>query len=73
MHADPIGAVEQLYRDLGDELTDDARERMAAWWESSAAARATGPRPDPAEYGLNLDALRERFAFYHRRFGIPVG
>jgi hypothetical protein len=73
VQADPLGAVEQLYRDLGDELTAETRGRMADWWESSAADRATGPRPDAAEYGLDLGALRERFAFYHQRFDVPVG
>lgn len=73
VQADPIGSVERLYAALGDELTAETRERMAQWWEESAADRATGPRPDPAEFGLDLDALRERFAFYHQRFDVPVG
>jgi hypothetical protein len=72
VQADPLGAVERLYRDLGDELTAETRGRMADWWESSAADRATGPRPDAAEYGLDLVALRERFASYHQRFAVPV-
>lgn len=73
VQADPLGAVERLYRELGDELTDDTRQRMAQWWEESAADRSTGPRPDPAAYGLDMDDLRRRFAFYHQRFGVPVG
>jgi len=73
VQSDPIGSVEQLYVELGDELTAETRERMAQWWEDSAADRATGPRPDPADFGLDLDALRERFAFYHQRFDVPVG
>ena len=73
VQGDPLGAVERLYHELGDELTDDTRRRMAEWWEESAADRSTGPRPDPAAYGLDLDALRERFAFYHQRFAVPTG
>jgi hypothetical protein len=67
---DPIGAMERLYNDLGDELTAGTRERMQAWWYESADDRRRGPSPDPAKYGLDVDALGREFAFYHRRFGI---
>lgn len=69
---DPIGAVERLYDELGDDLTSDARARMETWWDESRADRRRGPRPDPTVYGLDLDALREAFAFYNERFAISV-
>ena len=73
VQADPLGAMERLYRGLGDELTRETRRRMVEWWESSAEDRSTGPRPDAADFGLDVDDLRARFAFYHQRFDVPVG
>jgi len=70
MQKTPLQAVSALYRDLGDELDDDTRARMAQWWQDSASERRKGPSPDPAAYGLTAAGLRERFAFYRRRFGI---
>lgn len=70
MQDDPIAAVERLYDGLGDELTLDTRARMEAWWRDSGDDRRRGPRPDPHVYGLDVDVLRDRFAFYHARFGV---
>jgi hypothetical protein len=72
VQGDPIGAMDVLYRQMGDELTDETRDRMAAWWQSSEGERRRGPRPDPADYGLDVAGLREQFAFYHDRFRIPL-
>jgi len=69
---DPIGAVERLYAELGDQVSDVARERMLAWWTASAAARPPGHAYAPETYGLDLADIGEQFAFYHDRFGIPV-
>ena len=73
MQEDPIGAVERLYEEMGDELTPATRERMQAWWRDSGRERRRGPPPDPRTYGLDLDAVRDQFAFYHDRFGVPTG
>jgi hypothetical protein len=70
VQSDPIAAMERLYAEMGDELTDDTRTRMAEWWAAEAADRRRGPRPDPAAYGLDRETLREQFAFYHDRFDI---
>jgi hypothetical protein len=70
MQDDPIGSMGHLYEQLGDDLTPDTRNRMAEWWEESAKDRRQGKRPDPAVYGLDLDAIRKDFAFYHDQFGI---
>jgi hypothetical protein len=73
VQADPVAAMERLYAEIRDELTDDTRERMAEWWAAEAASRRPGPRPDPAVYGLDVVTLRKQFAFYHDRFDVPVG
>jgi hypothetical protein len=70
MQRDPIGCMENLYDQLGDDLTPDTRSRMAAWWEESAKDRPQGKRPDPAVYGLDMEAIRKDFAFYHDQFAI---
>jgi hypothetical protein len=70
MQRDPIGCMENLYDQLGDDLTPDTRSRMAEWWEESAKDRGPDKRPDPAVYGLDMDAIRKDFAFYHDQFGI---
>jgi hypothetical protein len=70
---DPIGAMARLYDAMGDEFTADTRAAMETWWQESADERRRGPRPDPATYGLDLDALRSEFAFYHERFSVPSG
>ena len=71
MQKDPLGAMQGLYAAMGDELTDDTRHRMSQWWSGSKGDRRQGAPPDPAPFGLDLTGLREQFAFYHRRFGIP--
>jgi hypothetical protein len=69
---DPIAAMEKLYAEMGDELTDETRAGMTDWWTAEAANRRRGPRPDPTAYGLDLTTLREHFAFYHDRFDITA-
>jgi hypothetical protein len=64
----PIGQVEHLYAQLGDELTDDARARMEAWWTTSAAGRMPAAPHSLDEFGLNADTINEQFAFYNQRF-----
>ncbi len=70
MQDDPISCMENLYAQLGDELTPDTRDRMSEWWEESAKERRQGNRPDPAAYGLDMDGIRKDFAFYHDQFRI---
>jgi hypothetical protein len=70
LQGDPMGAAARLYQDMGDELTGDARQRMAEWWRESESDRRRGPRPDPASFGLDVASLRKEFGFYHDRFGI---
>jgi hypothetical protein len=73
VQADPVAAMERLYAEMYDELTDDTRVRMAEWWAGEAANRRQTPRPDPAAYGLDAAKLHDQFAFYHDRFDVPVG
>jgi hypothetical protein len=69
MQADPLGTVGRLYSALGDQLTAETQDRMVRWWKDSAAKRR--PTSYQAEmFGLDTTELRDRFAFYHDRFGV---
>lgn len=72
MRTDPIGTMRGLYAWLDVQLTDEVVERMATWWsDNSGAARREKQgvhEYSPEEYGIDLDRLRERFAFYNERF-----
>ena len=65
---DPIGQVEYLYAQLGDDLTEDARARMTAWWTKSSAERSGPGTYSMDEFGLDAHTLNEQFAFYNDRF-----
>lgn len=68
---DPIAAVERLYAFLGEELTDVARAQMEAWRRDTPRDRHGVHRYDPAELGIDMDALAARFAFYTDRYAAP--
>lgn len=69
---DPIGAVTELYANLGDELTDEARDRMQAWWDDSSKDRSGPHRYDATTYGLDHATIQEQFAFYYDRYDVPI-
>lgn len=67
---DPFPVLQALYYWLGEELTDETITRMKAWRASTPRDKHGGHLYDPAEFGLEPAALRERFAFYAQRFGV---
>jgi hypothetical protein len=67
---DPFPAIEGLYSFLGEELTDEARARMAAWRDDTPRDKHGTRSYDPADYGLDREELRRRFRFYSERFGL---
>jgi hypothetical protein len=69
---DPLGEVEKLYAELGDGLSQEARERMQAWWAESSQERGAAHTYPPEAYGLDPAAIADQFAFYHDRFAVPV-
>jgi hypothetical protein len=68
IQAEPIAAIEDLYRQLGDELLPEARDRMLQWWEENSKNRQPGKQRDPSAYGLDPETLRRDFFFYDSRF-----
>jgi hypothetical protein len=71
MQTDPIGAVRRLYTWLGEELTPEAGARMSEWWDANSRERHGAHQYRPEDYGLDAEALRERFRFYTERFQVP--
>ncbi|OBA86185.1 sulfotransferase [Mycobacteriaceae bacterium 1482268.1] len=60
--ADPIGTVEEIYRHFGIEMTDEARVAMqASDEESKQGPRAPKHTYSLEDYGLTVDAVKERF------------
>jgi hypothetical protein len=62
MQADPIGEVRGLYAWLGEPLTEEFEQRMEQWWKANSENREPSPARNPADFGLDLDAIRPRFA-----------
>jgi hypothetical protein len=67
MQADPIGEVRGLYDWLGERVTPEFEVGMHRWWAENAEDRQENIHPDPAEFGLDLDEVRTRFADYTTR------
>ena len=64
MQTDPIGEVKGLYAWLGEPVGDEFEGRMQSWWTRAAAEREPSSHADPVEFGIELDAVRPRFATY---------
>jgi hypothetical protein len=69
---EPVEQVAQLYADLGDELSDEARQRMQDWWAQSSVNRSGPGNYSFRKFGLDPNTIAEQFAFYSRRFVISV-
>jgi hypothetical protein len=69
---DPFPILERLYAFMGETLTDETRTRMAAWRERMPREKHGAHVYTPAEFGIDLDALRRRFGFYSDRFGVAT-
>ena len=70
---DPFPILEQLYAWLGEDFTEAARSRMVAWRQAMPRDQHGTHVYRPAEYGIDLEAARERFRFYTDRFGVSTG
>ncbi len=67
---DPFPQLENLYQFLGEPFTDQARQRMVTWRETTPRDKHGDHTYEPAEFGLDIDALHRRFEFYHQRFHV---
>lgn len=69
---DPLGTMARVYDWFGEEWTDQARAAMTAHVESHPKGRFGTHGYDLAEFGLDGDELRERFAGYVDRYAVPL-
>jgi hypothetical protein len=70
---DPFPILEKLYAFLGETLSPEARAGMAQWRRDKPVADQAYERTDPALFGLDQAALREKFRFYADRYGVVAG
>src|SRR5215468_9137757 len=70
--ARPIDAVRAVYRHCDLVLTDEAEGRMRSWLRTAANVRRPWRDYKLAEFGLDAQLLRERFAPYTDTFGIEI-
>jgi len=69
---DPFPIIEQLYAFLGEAFTAEARARMQAWRRDTPRDRHGEHSYEAADFGIELQKLRERFRFYTERFDVAI-
>jgi hypothetical protein len=67
MQRDPIGEVRGLYAWLGEPVTDAFESGMRRWWGERAENREKNVHPEPAAFGIDVEAIRPLFADYTAR------
>jgi len=68
--ADPIGTVARVYEWLEWPFPAEAEAAMARWAEDNPQGVHGRHDPNPADFGLDLDVVRQRFAQYLERFDL---
>jgi hypothetical protein len=66
---DAIGTMRAIYDQLGWPFTAKVERAMREWLAANPRHGRGGHDPEPADFGLDEAAVRERFAEYRRRFG----
>lgn len=70
--ADPVGEMRRIHAGLGIDTPDEVA-RAVGDWHAGNPKNARGRNDySLAQYGLDVDAVREQFAPYSERFGIPT-
>lgn len=70
---DPFPILQQLYDFLGEPFTEEARLRMQTWRLSMPRDKHGAHTYEATEFGLDLNALHDRFRFYDERFHVSGG
>jgi hypothetical protein len=68
---DQAGTVRRIHEHFGLEHPDTLDDQVAAWLTSRREDKRGAHRYDPVRYGLQRDALRDRYADYMARYDIP--
>jgi hypothetical protein len=69
--ADDVAMVERIDGVARQPFTPEVEGAMRAFMEEHPRGRHGGVRYDLSAFGLDPDELRDRFAFYAARFGVP--
>ena len=70
--ADPVGQMRRIHAGLGIDTPDDVAGSVGDWHAANPKNARGRNEYSLAEYGLDVDAVREQFAPYARRFNIPT-
>lgn len=70
---DPVGTVDMVYTTFDEQLSAEAEQRMAEYAAANPKDTHGTHSYNAAALGLDVDALRERFASYTDRFGALAG
>lgn len=70
--SDPLAQVRRIYAWLERPLTPQLERRLAVWCRGNPRHKHGVHRYRLEDFGLDRDAVEERFAPYRRRFAIPV-
>ena len=69
--SDPLAAVRSIYDRLAMDLPSDVAERMRAYLGAKPRGKHGEHRYGVADFGIDLERLRKRYAGYTTRFGVP--
>jgi Sulfotransferase family len=68
----PIDTVAAIYDELGEPMRDGVRAAMTAYVDANPRGALGAHGYDVRDYGLDPDQIRERFAGYVERYGVPT-
>ena len=68
--SDPEQTVVRIYEHFGIDIDDEGRKRVRQFQQDNPAGKHGSHRYAASDYGLDVDALRYRFATYIDRFGV---
>src|SRR4030095_12540063 len=69
--ADPIATVRKLYAHFGAQVGTLHARRMEVWMRERHQEAHGRHAYDPADFGLSVAGIAERYAEYRERFAVP--
>jgi len=72
MIKDPISEVRRIYKFIGDDLSDQALNRMKAWLAGNRQNNYGVHRYHLETFGLDSGEINRRFSAYRERFSVPI-
>jgi Sulfotransferase family len=67
---DPFPILAQLYRFIGEEMTDEAQTRMRSWRQNTPRDKHGTHSYAASDFGIDPVRLRQQFRFYSDRFQV---